>query len=198
MRADPGGARVGRGDRQGCVSSRHFFLHLLLAVLVSCTGRCACDPVVDAPERPATGDVGPLRWAVSGGRAEPLQLVGNLGRLTAGEASGSVLWVARGPRDRWLHHLELSLDVNRLEPGISSLNLTTSRCRVRYLEEGRETEADYSVSKSRIESLAFAGEQWTADIDVTCAKIVPTRSDGRAYAAPLPDEIRVQGTAWAR
>lgn len=142
--------------------------------------------------------MGSLRWAVSSGAEEPLQLVGPAGRLSIREGSGAVFWVARGVRGRWIHHLELALDVNRLAPGRSSLNLTTSRCRVRYLQDGRETEADYAVAEARVESLAFNGEQWTADVDLTCAKIVAHRSDGERYAAPLPEAIRAQATAWAR
>ncbi|MEO0812978.1 MAG: hypothetical protein AAFY60_08945, partial [Myxococcota bacterium] len=63
---------------------------------------------------------------------------------------------------------------------------------------GRETEADYSVSEANIESLSFDGKQWTATIDVTCAKLVERRADGKPYAPGAPSRFRAQGTAWAR
>lgn len=176
---------------------------LWLLTAVACSERCACGDGADLAELKSANPEtlsGSIQWRVSAEGYEELTLVGRAGRLSSSpdDDTGSVLWVGKGSRGGWLHHVELALDVNRLTPGPSAVDLVSSRCRVRYLEDGRETEADFSVAESELRSLSYGGGQWTASVTLTCEKLVETRADGEPYAQGLPRAFQISTTAWAR
>ncbi|MEM6533076.1 MAG: hypothetical protein AAF654_10650 [Myxococcota bacterium] len=165
-----------------------------MLLLSGCTGPCVASEANPPPREPAAT----IQWQVRANEYAPLTLLAPAGRLRVNKESGRVVWVASGERSGWLHRLELSLAVNRLTPGPSSLNLLSSRCRIRYLDEGRETEADFSVDDAKVEGLAYAGGQWTGRITVRCRKVVDARRDGKSYAEAMPVSVIVTGTGWAR
>lgn len=172
------------------------WLGVVLIAGFGCQGQCSDEPARSDIVRPSKPQA--LRFTVVADGFDPVRLVAAAGRLDVEGTGGNLRWAAQGERGAWLHHLEVELRMHQLDPGAAVADTPSSRCRVRYLEDGRETEADFATTRVEVEALSYAAGQWTGELNIRCMKIRATRLDGKAYAAALPDRIDIRATAWAR
>ncbi|MEL6339715.1 MAG: hypothetical protein AAFP04_08715 [Myxococcota bacterium] len=172
------------------------WLSAVLIVGLSCQQQCSDEQI--RPDLDRSFKAQALSFRVLADGLQPVRLVAAAGRLDVEGVGGNLRWAAQGERGAWLHHLEVQLRMHQLDPGGAVADVPSSRCRLRYLDEGRETEADFATTRVEVEALSYAAGQWTGELNIRCTKIRATRSDGKAYAAALPDRIDIQATAWAR
>lgn len=172
---------------------------LALLVLGGCDIRCDDGPRLKEPLAPEARlqQARPIAWTLEVENSTGLDFRGPPGTLEASGSGGTVRWIGSRERGAGPHYVAIELNLHRLARGRAPVDLTSSRCTIRWLQEGRETEADYGVKSATVDVLS--GESpWTGALRVECEKIVKERQDGGTYAAGAPQGFVLRGTAWAR
>lgn len=105
---------------------------------------------------------------------------------------------AQGPRTGWLYSLQLALSVRDTPQGLAAAQVGGA-CRVRFLQDGRATEAEMVPEGVSVQAIGRRpGPQAPVSrvgFTLTCRKRFDTRRDGGVYAAPIPETITVTGVA---
>lgn len=173
------------------MSGRGALAALLFASFAACRG---CErPPLDAPraqtQAPATSE----RLTVAAAGKTALEM--KVDRLSLRpHGSGYTLALAAGAarRSEWLFAVELTMGLSTGPGGHMAGALEGARCALRYLQDGRATQADYAVVSAAGRRVRREGG---AELELTavCRKLVEVNRAGAPHAPALPDEVELRG-----
>ncbi len=159
----------------------------LVVIAASCE-RCDCE----GPPVPAAGGEAPV--TVTGAGRVPLTLALTTVRLERRGSGGELaLGIAPAPGSApgWLAGATLRLVLANLADPEPAVMLAGGRCALRYMHEGKLSEADFALGRAKALWRQRYGEQARLAVTVLCRKSVETTSSGRAHAAELPGEVEL-------
>lgn len=160
---------------------------LLVAALVlaaSCQGDCRWD--CRGSDRPATAIPGE-RLSIRAKGRDSIELEITRAQLRVGHIAVR----ATGSRSGWVY--ALAIDDAIQDEGNHFTLPQGGRCVVRYLDDGRATEADFTIYRAQVRPLSRGSSSLRVQLDLRCRKRFSTTSAGTPHAPSLPDEIEILG-----
>ncbi len=155
-----------------------------LVLVASCQEDCRCNcRASDGPVMVVPGE----RLSIRAKGRDTIELEITRAQLRVGH----VAIRAAGPRSAWVY--ALAIDDAIRDEGDQLTLPQGGRCVLRYLDSGRATEADYTISRARVRPLSRGSTRLRVQLDLRCRKRFSVTSAGTPHAPSLPDELEILG-----